>query len=159
MKNYIQTIRSKLGHDLFIHPAARILVENEVGHFLTIIKVKTGQLGLPAGALEFHETIEACIKREVREETGLTLNSVQLIGLSSSPVNEKVHYPNGDQIQYFTTEFYSKDWSGTLQVQDLTEVKKAQFVPFERLQEIPAIEQNILESWQHFQGTGQPLVR
>ncbi|MEM6722402.1 MAG: NUDIX domain-containing protein [Bacteroidota bacterium] len=159
MKDYIRNMRSKIGQDLFIHPAARILVENSEGHFLTIIRSDSGQLGIPAGALEFNESIEDCIKREVLEETGLHIQGLQLIGLSTHPNKEKVTYPNGDQIQYFTAEFYSKDWSGQLQVNDLTEVKKVQFVPFERLQELPENEQNILKSWAHFQATGQAFVQ
>ena len=59
------------------------------------------------GAFEENETIEECIIREVKEEVGLEIVGLELIGVSSNPNNEIVTYPNGDVIQYFTCEFYS----------------------------------------------------
>ncbi|MEM7370358.1 MAG: NUDIX domain-containing protein [Bacteroidota bacterium] len=111
--NYIQKIRQKLGHDPFIHPACRIIVENEAGEILMIRRTDNGQIGIPAGGLEERETIEMAIRREVKEETGLDLGEVEVVGISSHPELESVSYPNGDRIQYFTVEFYSSAWSGT----------------------------------------------
>lgn len=71
MKSYIKKIRSKLGKEKFIHPAARIIIENQKGEILVINRKDNGQMGIPAGALEEKETIEECIIREVREEAGL----------------------------------------------------------------------------------------
>lgn len=107
MRKYIQKIRAKLGNESFIHPAARILIENKEGKFLFIERADNGNMGIPAGSLEEGETIEDCIKREVKEETGLILEKVHVIGISSDPQQEAVSYPNGDQIQYFTIEFYA----------------------------------------------------
>ena len=68
MKNYITKIRRKIGHDKFIHPAVRIMIENDKNEILFIERIDNGKLGIPAGALEENETIEACIRREVKEE-------------------------------------------------------------------------------------------
>jgi len=106
MKNYIKNLRKKIGNQKFIHPAARIIIENELGQILFIKRIDNGNLGIPAGGFEENETIEECIIREVKEETGLEILSLQLIGLSSNPKNETVKYPNGDKIQYFTCEFF-----------------------------------------------------
>ena len=65
MKNYIQKIRTKIGRDKFIHPAARIIIENNQNEILIIRRRDNGKYGLPAGALEENETIEQCIIREV----------------------------------------------------------------------------------------------
>jgi len=95
---------------------------------------------LPAGALEEGETIETCIRKEVAEETGLVLLNLEVIGISSNPVNERVVYPNGDKIQYFTVEFYSNEWEGTLKVRDIHEVKAAKLLGVEYRHHISANE-------------------
>ncbi len=150
MKNYIQKIRSKLGHAKFIHPAARIIVENEGGQILIIERQDNGQLGIPAGALEEGETIEACIKREVFEETGIRLLDLQVIGISSNPTQETVKYANGDEIQYFTIEFYSNKWQGLVKVQDPIEVKAASFMEATVIEKLPMNERSAFESLAYF---------
>lgn len=159
MKNYIQNIRQKLGHDKFIHPAARIIVENEYNEVLIIEKADTGQIGIPAGAFEENETIEECIKREVWEETGLKIKDLTVIGISSDPLRESVSYPNGDQIQYFTIEFYSNDFEGTIEVQDKNEIKRALFVNIDRLVDLPENERSILNSWVYYKQYKSPLLK
>jgi len=150
VSNYIQKIRQKIGHEKFIHPAARILVENDKGEFLFIERADNEALGIPAGALEEKETIEECIVREVKEETGLELLAVELIGISSSPEKETVKYPNGDKIQYFTIEFYSNEFKGTIKVTDVAEVKTAAFKNKSYLKKLPSNESGIVESLSYF---------
>lgn len=154
MHDYIQSIRQKIGHDLFIHPGARIIIENEKNEILVIEKTDKGRLGLPAGAFEFGETIEECIKREVLEETGLIVEEVTLIGVSTSPSNEHVFYPNGDEVQYFTIEFYSNRWHGTLQPQDTAEIKSVSFRSSDCIQLLSKNEQSTFISLEHFRNTG-----
>lgn len=151
MKNYISKLREKIGKDKFIHPAARIIVENNKGEILFIERVDNGNLGLPAGGLEENETIEECIIREVKEETGLEILEVSVIGISSNPGLETVEYPNGDKIQYFVVEFYSNKWIGNLKVQDTSEIKKATFKEKSYLKKLPKNEQSIIESLDYFQ--------
>ena len=96
-------------------------------------------MGIPAGAFEENETIEECIIREVKEEVGLDILELELIGLSTNPKNETVQYPNADIIQYFSCEFYTNKFCGEIKV-DNEEVKSAQFLPFEKYKELPEIE-------------------
>ena len=159
MKNYIKQIRSKLGSDKFIHPAARIIVENNIGQILIIERVDNGQIGIPAGSLEENETIEACIIREVKEETGLTIVDLEVIGISSNPATESVEYPNGDKIQYFTIEFYSKNWSGAIKVEDAEEVKKAQFMDISIIDQLPKNELSAFESLKYYQENQKIMVK
>lgn len=155
MGNYISKIRKKLGRDAFIHPAARIIVENERGEILFIERLDTGGLGLPAGAFEENETIEQCIIREVKEETGLLVLAVELIGVSSSPEIETVSYLNGDQIQYFVMEFYANSFEGSIGNFDTDEVKCASFKAATFLNELPKNEQHIIKSLNYFKQTGK----
>jgi ADP-ribose pyrophosphatase YjhB (NUDIX family) len=156
--SYIKKIRTKIGKDKFIHPGARIIIENEIGEVLFIRRMDNGKIGLPAGALEEDETIEECIKREVKEETGLTLMDFYVIGISTNPAKESVTYPNGDEIQYFTIEFYSNNYEGELNPKDKNEIKSAQFLHYERNNELPENERNTFESLAYYRKTGKILL-
>lgn len=157
MKNYIQKIRSKLGKEKFIHPAARIIIENKQKEILIIERKDNGKFGIPAGALEENETIEECIIREVKEETGLTIIDLEVIGISSNPEREYVEYENGDRIQYFTVEFYSNNWEGEIQVQDKNEVKIAKFMAIDIINQLPKNELSAFESLAYYQ-TNQKIM-
>ncbi len=145
MKKYINNLRKIIGHQKIIHPAARIIIENDLGQILFIKRLDNGKIGIPAGAFEENETIEECIIREVKEEVGLEIVGLELIGVSSNPNNEIVTYPNGDVIQYFTCEFYSNKFEGKINV-DNEEVKSARFSNFEKYKELPMIEQQAFKS-------------
>ncbi len=150
MKNYIKKIRSKIGQESFIHPAARIIVENEQQEILIIERVDNGNVGIPAGALEEGETIEQCIIREVQEETGIKILDLEVIGISSKPTTEYVEYPNGDKIQYFTVEFYSNSWEGNIHIHDKNEVKSAKFVHREYAKQLPKNEASTFDSLEYY---------
>jgi len=158
MKNYIQKIRQKIGREKLIHPAARIIIENETGQVLCVERSDNGQLGLPAGALEESETIAECIAREVFEETGLTVLQLEVIGISTSPDLETVTYANGDTIQYFTVEFYSNQWEGKLHPNDPTEVKRAKFMAIDDLS-LPAHEHSTFDSLCYYRDTNSILLK
>ncbi|MCB0548009.1 MAG: NUDIX domain-containing protein [Phaeodactylibacter sp.] len=155
MESYITKLREKIGRDKFIHPAARIIVENDEGEVLFIERADNGNIGLPAGALEENETIEACIIREVKEETGIEITALEVIGISTDPRVETVRYPNGDEIQYFTIEFYSNSWKGNLHAHATAEVKKAAFRDRNFLKGLPGNEQSILESLEYYRREGR----
>lgn len=150
MKNYIKKIRAKLGKDKFIHPGARIIVENKQKEILIIERTDNGGFGIPAGSIEENETIEACIIREVWEETGLRIIDLEVIGISSNPTTETVEYPNGDSIQYFTIEFYSNNWEGTIKVEDEEEVKNAKFMDISAIKKLPKNELSAFESLKYY---------
>ncbi|MFT5166161.1 MAG: ADP-ribose pyrophosphatase YjhB (NUDIX family) [Saprospiraceae bacterium] len=150
MKNYISRIREKIGKEKLIHPAARIIVENEKGEILFIERMDNGKIGIPAGALEENETISKCIIREVREETGIEILALEVIGLSSNPNAETVQYPNGDIIQYFTVEFYANSWKGSVKIFDKEEIQSAGFKSRRYLDSLPVNEKSIIESLRYY---------
>lgn len=158
MKDYIKNLRKKIGHQKFIHPAARIIIENELGQILFLKRIDNGNLGIPAGGFEENENIEECIIREVREETGLEILSLQLIGLSTHPKNETVEYPNGDVIQYFTCEFYSNDFQGKIRADNI-EVQKVEFLDFSKFKNLPKNEQSTFESLEFYRKNGRVMLR
>lgn len=158
MKDYLKNIRRYIGHRKIIHPAARIIMENAAGQLLMIRRRDNGRWGLPAGGLEMDETIEQCIRREVREETGLTVGRLQVIGIITNPERETVTYPNRDVVQYFTIEFYSNDFRGSLQVEDVQEIKSVHWVDRSHVAYLPDNERPTFESLAFFRKTGRPLL-
>lgn len=157
-KGYLKKIRSSLGNAKFIYPGARIIIENEQGAYLFIERRDNGSLGLPAGGMEEDETIESCIIREVREETGLLLRTIHVIGISSDPNRETVQYPNGDETQYFTIEFYSNDYEGKLAIHT-EEAKSIKFLSSEAINFLPENEKSTFESLGKFKSTGQITLK
>ena len=158
-ENYINKIRSKLGKDIFIHPGARIIIENEHNEILVIERGDNGKLGIPAGGLEEGETIEECIIREVYEETGLKILDLEVIGISTNPDRESVVYKNGDKIQYFTIEFYSNNWEGTISIQDNNEIKKAKFVSIGHTVRLPQNELSAFESLIYYRNNQRIMLK
>lgn len=158
MSTYLQNLRTLIGKRKVIHPAARIIIENEDGDILMIRRTDNGQWGLPAGGLEEDEDIETCIRREVREETGLELLDLVVVGISSRPERESVQYPNGDQIQYFVVEFYSNSWEGQF-FSDGYEVSDIRFVSVDEVDRLPPQEWATFESLIYYRTTGQIRLR
>lgn len=158
MSSYLQNLRTLIGKRKIILPGARIIMENEEGDILMIRRTDNGQWGLPAGSLEENEDIEACIRREVREETGLDLLHLEVIGISSRPERESVEYPNGDQVQYFVVEFYSNSWEGQF-FSDSEEVSDIRFGSIDDMDRLPAQEWATFESLIYYRATGQIRLR
>jgi 8-oxo-dGTP diphosphatase len=44
-----------------------------------------GQWAIPGGRIEENETVEQCLKREMKEETNLDVEPIRLVGIYSDP--------------------------------------------------------------------------
>ena len=114
MNPYLKNLRNRIGHDLIMMPGTRIIMENDQSEILLQLRSDFKLWGLPAGSPDVGETLSECIRREVFEETGLTLLELQAFGVASHPDYETIEYPNGDCIQNYSTMFYSRRWEGEL---------------------------------------------
>jgi ADP-ribose pyrophosphatase YjhB (NUDIX family) len=78
----------------------------EDGRVLLQRRDDTGRWGLPGGGVEPGESVRQAVIREVREETGLLVEPIRLIGVYSDPVHHQVvTYPDGNVIHYVSTVF------------------------------------------------------
>lgn len=93
-----------------------IIIDN--GHVALVKRGRAplaGQWSIPGGLLEVGETLRACAEREVREETGLTVEIGELLGVFDRVV------PDADghiQYHYVLIDFACRRISGELQAAD-----------------------------------------
>ncbi|MFT3716864.1 MAG: NUDIX domain-containing protein [Gordonia sp. (in: high G+C Gram-positive bacteria)] len=112
---YIRTIRAKIGHDLLWLPGVCAVVVNDAGEVLLGKRSDFGYWANPAGVLEPGEQPAEAIVREIREETGVIAEVVDLISVSTDP---PVTYPNGDRSQYLSVLYLCRYVSGEAHVGD-----------------------------------------
>ena len=83
-------------------------VVNDRGEWLFINRKKNWcGLALPGGKLEGAESLQECVKREIFEETGLTLNHLLFKGMTH-------FYNNQTKERYLVFNYVSYDYSGEL---------------------------------------------
>lgn len=94
--------------------------------------------GLVAGFLEVGETLEECVRREVREETGLEIRNIRYFDSQPWP------YPSGLMVG-FTAEYES----GEIKLQD-EELSAGAFYSLDNLPELPqklSIARRLIDAW------------
>jgi ADP-ribose pyrophosphatase YjhB (NUDIX family) len=103
-----------------IRPGVAAIIQNGEGRILLQRRSDNGLWGLPGGSVEIGESVHDAIVREVREETGLAVEVVRLIGVYSDPKFQIVRYPDGNVVHYISTLFACRILGGTLQTCDET---------------------------------------
>ena len=111
IESYANTIGSLVGKRCIIVPGVRALVLNTEGDILLQLRTDSGLWGLPGGSVELGETVLEALKREVLEETGLTVISAEPMALYSG-LHQRFTYPNGDEVQCFAVAFIVREWEG-----------------------------------------------
>ena len=131
--SYISKIRAKVGKERIFNPGVRAIILNEKGEVLLQHRMDTGHWDLPAGGVELGETALEALRREVFEETGLTISRAEPMALYSG-IEQQFEYPNGDQIQAFAVAFIVRQWSGVPRA-DGKEGSEVRFWPLDNLPE------------------------
>jgi mutator protein MutT len=108
---YLQKMRKMVGSYRLFVPGVRAVIVNRVGEILLQRRTDTSSWGLPGGAVEPDETVFEALKREVAEETALTVMHAEPMALYCGP-DQKFAYPNGDRVQCFAVAFIVRKWEG-----------------------------------------------
>lgn len=103
MPNYIKDLRKKIGHDpIFVPAVGAIIYKN--GKILMQKRADDGTWATHGGAIEFGETLEQALERELKEEINVKPINPKFLGIYSG---EKMYheYPNKDKA-YLTSIFF-----------------------------------------------------
>jgi 8-oxo-dGTP pyrophosphatase MutT (NUDIX family) len=126
----VMHLRRFTGTETLVWPAASACIRDERGRFLFQQRGDNGQWGMPGGAMELGERIDQTLVREVREETGLEVEPVRLIGLYSDP-SYTITYPDGNRTQVVVAFFDCRVLGGSLQADGRETLDLAYFTPDE----------------------------
>jgi 8-oxo-dGTP pyrophosphatase MutT (NUDIX family) len=103
---YVAALRRKIGHDLLMLPSVTVILFDEKGRVL-LAQHPEGRWISIGGAIDPGETPAEAAIRECREETGLIVEPVRLIGVFGG-AGFQVRYDNGDKVQYTTIIFEAR---------------------------------------------------
>lgn len=95
-----------------ILPAVAAIVFNEEGEVLLQKRKDVGQWCVISGHVEFGETVEQAIIREIAEETNTEASIKRLIGVYSNP--ESQTYVYGDRAVQFITSYFEVQLKGKI---------------------------------------------
>ncbi|WLD93001.1 NUDIX hydrolase [Alkalihalobacillus sp. AL-G] len=113
MNDYIKSMREKIGSDTLLTVGCGAIIEDQSGHILLQRRTDYDIWGIPGGILELGETFEETVKREVFEETNLTINNIRLFGIYSGDQGY-AQYANGDKVFSVQIIFHVEDYEGTV---------------------------------------------
>lgn len=108
----LKTVRKDYSHEAIMpdatsmRPAASVAIVND-NRILMLQRVDNGKWTLPGGTMELDESLVGCASREVREECGLDVEILDIIGTYSDP-NIRIEYSDGEVRREFTIVYYGK---------------------------------------------------
>lgn len=124
---YVEDLRALVGHrPLIFVGAVTIIVDDRERILLQKRRHPYGVWGLPGGLMELGESVEDTARREVFEETGLTIGELELVTVLSGPENF-VKAANGDEFYVVTVVYTTRQFQGALRVND-NESLRVEFV-------------------------------
>ncbi|OHV66825.1 NUDIX domain-containing protein [Pseudofrankia sp. BMG5.36] len=132
-----------------IVPAATAVVPDGQGRVLLIRRSDNGKWALPGGQMDVGERLADSAVREVKEETGLDVEVVRILGLYSDP-RHVIAYDDGEVRQQFAVCFETRVLGGQL-LADGSEAKDARFFSRADLADLnihPSIRLRIDHHWE-----------
>ncbi|HDX9579259.1 TPA: NUDIX hydrolase [Bacillus pseudomycoides] len=124
---YIEEMRKLVGNRPLILVGSHVIILNNNNEVLLQLRSDYNCWGIIGGALECGETLEEAAKREVYEETGLTVKYLEPFQTFSGKEFFNI-YPNGDQVHGVLVTYICRDFEGTLRI-DHAESKDFRFFP------------------------------
>ena len=115
ISEYLRAMREKVGSAPVMMIAVCALVLDERDRILLHRAADDGRWHTIGGAIDPHEEPADAAVREAREETGLLVEPVRLVGVYA---DEPLTYANGDVVLYHSIAFECRIRGGTLHIAD-----------------------------------------
>ena len=119
----MRTVRNDYYHNVFapqansIRPAAMVALVSNDRKLLMLKRIDSGNWTMPGGTMELGESLIDCAMRETKEETGLSIKIVDLIGIYTDP-EIVVEYSDGEVRQEFSVLYYGIIINGDIKIDD-----------------------------------------
>ena len=101
---HIRLLREHAGHELILVSAVAAFVRRADGALLVVRQREETRWALPGGLVELGEAPADALVRETREECGVEVEPVSVLGVFGGPKFRRT-YPNGDRIESFEIVF------------------------------------------------------
>jgi 8-oxo-dGTP pyrophosphatase MutT (NUDIX family) len=149
---YIEELRKIVGHRPLIFVGAVAIITDHEGRILfQQRKFPHGVWGIPGGLMELGESTEEVARREVKEETGLTIGKLHLINVYSG----KEHFivaENGDEFYVVTVAYYTNDFSGDFRVDETESIQFKFFHPNNLPERMVGSHREVIKDYLYRQG-------
>jgi len=127
-------------------PAASAVVVDDDGRILLQRRTDNGMWALPGGAMHIGESLPDCAVRETREETGIDVEVVGIVGTYTNP-GHVFAYDDGEVRQEFSVCFLARPVAGELAVsEESTDVQWFKPEDVEALPMVPSIRKRV-DDW------------
>lgn len=136
-------------------PAASVVVVDDAGRILLQRRTDNGMWALPGGKHELGESLAQCGIRETREETGIDVEIIGIVGTYTNP-GHVFAYDDGEVRQEFSICLLGRPVGGQLRVSDES-FEVAWFTPTQ-VDELPMVA-SIRKRVNDWRGGRYPVIR
>lgn len=95
--DYLKELRKKTNHMPLVLPHSVVVLFNKEGKVLLEERADDGYFDFPGGGIDLKESAEDAARRELKEETNLIADELELFKVYSGEITHYVYF-NGDEI-------------------------------------------------------------
>jgi 8-oxo-dGTP pyrophosphatase MutT (NUDIX family) len=127
---YVSDLRKKVGHmPCVVAFSVMVLIDGQ-NNLLLEERSDDGYWDFPGGSIEINETAEDAARRELKEETGIAVKDITLLGVYSGLITY-YKYHNGDEVSGVDLVYLCRKFDGVLFPQK-EEVRKLVWFPIDK---------------------------